>query len=120
MRFNADRTGLVPYLNNEAGNLAYGHQRILEVAMGLSTSPKILILDEPTQGLSNSEIQEFCTLINEANESTTILLIEHNMDVVMQLAHSITVMNFGEILAQGTVEEIQRDPKVQAAYLGQE
>lgn len=117
---NANRTGLDQHLKSEAGNLAYGHQRILEVTMGLATSPKLLILDEPTQGLSNSEIQRFCKLVNDANQDTTILLIEHNMEVVMQLAHSITVMHFGEILAQGSVAQIQSDPKVQAAYLGHE
>ncbi|MFO1108073.1 MAG: ABC transporter ATP-binding protein [Bradyrhizobium sp.] len=101
----------------KAGELAYGHQRLLEVAMGLALEPLLLILDEPTQGLSDSEIDEFCTLIKRIAASTTILLIEHNMQVVMQLADKITVMNRGKILAEGNPAEIRDNPEVQAAYL---
>jgi branched-chain amino acid transport system ATP-binding protein len=101
----------------KAGELAYGHQRLLEVAMGLALEPLLLILDEPTQGLSDSEIDEFCTLVKRIAATTTILLIEHNMNVVMQLADKITVMNRGRILAEGTPAEIRDNPEVQAAYL---
>ena len=76
-----------------AGNLPYGHQRLLEVAMGLAASPQLLILDEPTQGLAESEINHFCGLIRELSDSMTILLIEHNMQVVLELAEQITVMD---------------------------
>jgi branched-chain amino acid transport system ATP-binding protein len=101
----------------KTGELAYGHQRLLEVAMGLALEPSLLILDEPTQGLSDSEIDEFCTLIKRIAANATILLIEHNMHVVMQLASRITVMNRGKILAEGDPEEIRCNPEVQAAYL---
>ena len=101
-----------------AGNLSYGHQRLLEVAMGLALEPKLLILDEPTQGLSDGEIDNFCALVKDIAQAATVLLIEHNMPVVMRLADSITVLNYGEVLASGTPDDIRANPAVQAAYLG--
>ncbi|MCP5075848.1 MAG: ABC transporter ATP-binding protein, partial [Rhodobacteraceae bacterium] len=101
-----------------AGDLSYGHQRLLEIAMGLGQKPKLLILDEPTQGLSEGEITAFNTLIRQLAGDTTVLLIEHNMDVVMTVADVITVLNFGAVLAEGAPEEIRENPEVQAAYLG--
>jgi len=113
-----DRVGLADRADQIAGTLAYGHQRLLEIAMGLSMTPRLLILDEPTQGLANSEIDAFNALIREVTPQTTVLLIEHNMDVVMDLADQITVLNFGETLATGTPAEIRANPAVQTAYLG--
>jgi branched-chain amino acid transport system ATP-binding protein len=113
-----DRVGLQDRADQIAGDLAYGHQRLLEIAMGLGQSPRLLILDEPTQGLSDGEVAEFITLIKDVANDTTILLIEHNIDVVMALAERITVMNFGEIIAEGTPEEIHANEAVQTAYLG--
>lgn len=101
-----------------AGDLSYGHQRLLEIAMGLAQSPSLFILDEPTQGLSAEEIESFILLMKSLSGDTTILLIEHNMDVVMATADFITVLNFGEILAEGTPQEIRANDDVQAAYLG--
>jgi branched-chain amino acid transport system ATP-binding protein len=101
-----------------ASTLPYGHQRLLEVAIGLALEPKLLILDEPTQGLSEEEIAGFCPLIREIAADATVLLIEHNMPVVMELAHRITVMNNGTILAEGTPADIRANPDVQRAYLG--
>lgn len=112
------RVGLADRADQIAGTLAYGHQRLLEIAMGLSMLPRLLILDEPTQGLANSEIEAFNALIREVTPQTTVLLIEHNMDVVMDLADQITVLNFGETLATGTPAEIRANPAVQTAYLG--
>lgn len=112
------RVGLAGRAGQVAGDLAYGHQRLLEIAMGLGQRPKLLILDEPTQGLSDAEIEEFITLIRDVSTTTTVLLIEHNINVVMALADSITVLNFGKIIAQGTPDEIHANPAVQAAYLG--
>jgi branched-chain amino acid transport system ATP-binding protein len=86
--------------------------------MGLGQSPQLLILDEPTQGLSDAEVDDFITLIKEVAETTTVLLIEHNINVVMALADRITVMNFGEIIAEGSPEEIRQNDAVQTAYLG--
>jgi branched-chain amino acid transport system ATP-binding protein len=101
-----------------AGNLSYGHQRLLEVAMGLALQPRVLILDEPTQGLAAGEIEGFKALVRSLVPQTTVLLIEHNMDVVMDLATRITVLNFGQVLASGTPAEIRANPAVQEAYLG--
>ncbi len=101
-----------------ASDLSYGHQRLLEIAMGLVQSPSLFILDEPTQGLSSSEIDAFVALIKSIAGDTTVLLIEHNMDVVMATADYITVLNFGEVLAEGTAQEIRNNAKVQSAYLG--
>ena len=117
-RESLGRVGLVERSNARAGDLPYGHQRLLEVAMALALKPKLLILDEPTQGLSDAEIADFCDLIRAVSAEATVLLIEHNMDVVMQLAHRITVMNQGRILAEGTPSEISASAAVQQAYLG--
>ena len=113
-----ERVGLDARANVPAGALAYGHQRLLEVAMGLALKPRLLILDEPTQGLSDSEIEGFITLVRDIARDATVLLIEHNMQVVMALAHRITVLNAGRILAEGTPPEIRANAAVQEAYLG--
>ena len=112
------RVGLDDRTDQTAGDLSYGHQRLLEIAMGLAQRPRLLILDEPTQGLADSEIAAFKALIRDLAATTTILLIEHNMDVVMETADRITVLNFGEILAEGAPAEIHANADVQAAYLG--
>ncbi|MHA6686924.1 ABC transporter ATP-binding protein [Mesorhizobium sp. A556] len=112
------RVGLADRVDTPAGQLAYGHQRLLEVAMGLALKPRLLILDEPTQGLADAEIDVFIPLVREIAKEATVLIIEHNMRVVMELAHRITVMNAGKILAEGTPEQIRDDEAVQEAYLG--
>ncbi|HUF56443.1 MAG TPA: ABC transporter ATP-binding protein [Thermohalobaculum sp.] len=112
------RVGLEGMTEARAGTLAYGHQRLLELAMGLALEPRLLILDEPTQGLADAEIEEFQRLVREVAEETTILLIEHNMAVVMALAHRITVLEAGRVLAEGSPQAIRADRAVQAAYLG--
>jgi branched-chain amino acid transport system ATP-binding protein len=101
-----------------AGTLSYGHQRLLELAMGLALKPRVLILDEPTQGLASGEIAGFKALVRSVVPGTTVLLIEHNMDVVMDLADRVTVLTFGKRLASGTPAEIRANPAVQDAYLG--
>ena len=113
-----ERTGLADRAHMPAGQLSYGHQRLLEVAMGLALKPRLLILDEPTQGLADSEIDNFIELVREIAKSATVLLIEHNMPVVKQLADRITVFNAGRILAEGTPEQIRANTQVQEAYLG--
>lgn len=110
--------GLADRTTQIAGDLSYGHQRLLEIAMGLGQKPQLLILDEPTQGLADSEIDDFTALIRSLAGDTTILLIEHNMNVVMDTANYITVMNHGEILAEGKPDDIRANADVQAAYLG--
>lgn len=110
--------GLKARAQELASDLSYGHQRLLEIAMGIAQKPKLLILDEPTQGLADVEISDFNTLVRKMSGDTTILLIEHNMGVVMETADYITVLNFGAVLAEGTPEEIQNNSSVQDAYLG--
>ena len=101
-----------------AGTLPYGHQKLLEVAMSLAAGPKLLILDEPTQGLAEAEIENLTQLIREISKTVNVLLIEHNMEVVFNLAEHVTVMDNGSILAEGTPKEIENNHAVQAAYLG--
>ena len=86
--------------------------------MGLALKPRILILDEPTQGLAAGEIEGFKALVRSLVPETTVMLIEHNMEVVMDLATQITVLNFGQVLATGTPDQIRANPDVQSAYLG--
>ena len=113
-----DRVGLSERLDQIAGDLSYGHQRLLESAMGVAQAPRLLILDEPTQGLAEAEIAGFNALIRSLAGQTSILLIEHNMDVVMALAERITVLDQGRVLATGMPDEIRADRAVQEAYLG--
>lgn len=112
------RTGLADRAGMLAGQLSYGHQRLLEIAMGLALAPRLLILDEPTQGLSDGEIEGFVALVREIARDATVLIIEHNMPVVMQLAHRITVFDAGKIIAEGSPAEIRANEQVQEAYLG--
>jgi branched-chain amino acid transport system ATP-binding protein len=110
--------GLSAESERVAGELPYGHQRLLEIAMGLALKPALLVLDEPTQGLAPGDIAPFCDLIRETAKATTILFIEHNLKVVLELADRVTVMDQGAILAEGTPAEIEQHPAVQQAYLG--
>lgn len=112
------QVGIADRAQTPAGQLAYGHQRLLELAMGLALKPRLLILDEPTQGLSDAEIKNFIALVSEIRKEATILMIEHNMDVVMKLADRITVMEAGKIIAEGPPKAIRKDKRVQEAYLG--
>ncbi|MDP4033095.1 MAG: ABC transporter ATP-binding protein [Pseudorhodobacter sp.] len=112
------RVGLEGRAGQVAGTLAYGHQRLLEIAMGLALLPRLLILDEPTQGLANAEIDGFKALVRGMVGQTTVLLIEHNMEVVMDLADRITVLDAGQVLASGSPAEVRANQAVQTAYLG--
>jgi len=113
-----ESVGLADEAKKQADQLAYGHQRLLELAMALAAEPQLLILDEPTQGLAEAEIAQLCALVRTIAQRATVLLIEHNMDVVLSLASRVTVMDAGVIIAEGTPSEIARDPVVQKAYLG--
>ena len=113
-----ERIGLAERADQIASDLSYGHQRVLEIAMGLAQDPKLFILDEPTQGLAESEIDAFVSMMRSMAQETTILLIEHNMRVVAETADQVTVLDQGRLLASGTFDEIHSDAAVQAAYLG--
>jgi branched-chain amino acid transport system ATP-binding protein len=112
------QVGLSAIGNQRADALPYGHQRLLEVAMALALDPELLILDEPLQGLAQEEISAFCDLLRMISQEVTVLLIEHNVSVVLELAEMITVMDNGEIIAEGSPAEIERHREVQKAYLG--
>ena len=113
-----ESVGLAGEAEKRADALAYGHQRLLELAMALAAEPQLLILDEPTQGLAEAEIAQLCELVRTIAQRATVLLIEHNMEVVLSLAGRVTVMDAGAIIAEGTPAEVERHPEVQKAYLG--
>jgi branched-chain amino acid transport system ATP-binding protein len=100
-----------------AANLSHGEQRNLEIAIALATDPQLLCLDEPTAGMSVSETHATVELVRRIARNLTVLVVEHDMEVVMNLAHRITVLHYGEVLAEGTPDEIQSNPRVQEVYL---
>ncbi len=102
----------------EAQTLPYGVQRLIDIGIALCCRPKLLLLDEPTSGLSTAELREAVDILKTLREHFTILLIEHNMELVVGLADRISVLNFGSLLAEGTAEEIGSNQEVQQAYFG--
>lgn len=116
-----DFMGLREFANREAGNLAYGHQRRLEIARCMITRPKLLLLDEPAAGLNPQEKKDLARLIDQLRKEfdISVLLIEHDMSLIMDISDRIMVMEMGRPLVTGEPEEVRNDPRVIKAYLGE-
>jgi branched-chain amino acid transport system ATP-binding protein len=109
--------GLLGKADELAANLSHGEQRNLEIGIALATEPQLLCLDEPTAGMSAAETHDTMELVRRISRDLTILIVEHDMQVVMELANRITVLHYGEVLAEGPPAEIQQNPRVQEVYL---
>jgi branched-chain amino acid transport system ATP-binding protein len=114
----AEIVGLADRLGEPAGRLSYGEQRQLEVGVALATAPRLLLLDEPTAGMSPEETQRMTRMLEALPRDVTLLIIEHDMDVVGSLADRVTVLHHGEVLTEGTFAEVKADPRVYEVYLG--
>lgn len=110
--------GLLEKAHLRGEELGHGDKRVLEVAIGLALNPEVLLLDEPTAGMSRSETERIAELVRRIAERTGILLVEHDTEVVLSISDIVTVMTQGEVIAQGPPDEISKDPKVRDAYLG--
>lgn len=114
----AVRLGLSSVMDQPAGELSHAQQRRLEVGMAIAASPKIVLLDEPTSGMGIDDIEEMKALIRDLGQDHTVLFIEHNMNIVMSISHTITVMQGGRVLTEGPPDMVRDDPEVRRAYLG--
>jgi branched-chain amino acid transport system ATP-binding protein len=113
-----DRLGLAEQAEANADHLAHGDKRILEIAIALALQPQVLLMDEPTAGMSPGETERIAALIRRIATQTTVLLVEHDMEMVLGISDEITVMTQGRVIAHGTPDAVSRDPIVQDAYLG--
>ncbi|NWJ98414.1 MAG: ABC transporter ATP-binding protein [Chloroflexi bacterium] len=114
-----EQVGLTGRGELKVASLSYGEQRQLEIALALATKPSILLLDEPTAGMSLAETGQMVELVKSLPAALTLLIVEHDMDVVFALSDRITVLHYGQVLAEGTPEEVQHNPRVREVYLGE-
>jgi branched-chain amino acid transport system ATP-binding protein len=115
-----EQIGLLDRRDVIAGLLSYGQQRALEIGLTIATEPELILLDEPTAGMSSEETREAVKLIERVTQGKTLIIVEHDMEVVFSLADRITVIYYGEVLASGPPDEIRQNQKVKDAYLGEE
>jgi branched-chain amino acid transport system ATP-binding protein len=113
-----DQVGLADLATVRAGALSYGRKRALELALALALDPKVLLLDEPTAGMGVEDVDRTIALVRRVAEGRTVVFVDHNMHVVGSLADRVTVLQSGRVLAEGSYEEVRRDPQVVTAYLG--
>ena len=113
-----DSVGLSPFALEETVGLAYGRKRALEIATTLALEPELMLLDEPTQGMGHEDVGRVMELIERVSANRTILMVEHNMNVVSRIADRITVLQRGAILAEGSYREVSTNPRVVEAYMG--
>jgi branched-chain amino acid transport system ATP-binding protein len=113
-----ERLGLVDRSESPADHLAHGEKRVLEIAIAMALKPRMLLLDEPTAGMSGGETERIAHLIRGLTDDTTVLLVEHDMHIVLEISDAVTVMTQGSVIASGSPAEITQDARVQGAYLG--
>jgi branched-chain amino acid transport system ATP-binding protein len=114
------QVNLTAHENRRASELSHGQKRNLEIGISLAQSPKVLLLDEPTSGMGGEDVARTIALGRKVAQGRTVVLVEHNMGVVAELAHRITVLHHGTVLASGAYDEVRKNPKVIEAYLGDE
>jgi branched-chain amino acid transport system ATP-binding protein len=113
-----DAVGLADFAGEVAVELPYGRKRALEIATTLALDPEMMLLDEPTAGMAHADVDRIAALIRQVAANRTILMVEHNLSVVENLSHTITVLARGEVLAEGDYAAVSRNPQVIEAYLG--
>lgn len=113
-----EQVGLTEFADTVTVNLSYGRKRALEIATTLAMEPELMLLDEPTQGMGHEDVDRVTQLIKKVSSGRTILMVEHNMNVVSSIADTITVLQRGAILAEGPYEQVSKDPRVMEAYMG--
>jgi branched-chain amino acid transport system ATP-binding protein len=115
-----EKIGLIHVKDKTARELAYGEQRALEIGIALSTEPELILLDEPTAGMTHEDTKAFIEMIDIVTRDLTLVIIEHDMDVVFSLASTLSVLHYGTILVSGEPNRVRKDQRVKDAYLGED
>ncbi|MDP5127597.1 MAG: ATP-binding cassette domain-containing protein, partial [Burkholderiaceae bacterium] len=113
-----EQVGLQEFSGELAVNLPYGRKRALEIATTVAMNPEVMLLDEPTQGMGHEDVDRVTELIKKVSQGRTVVMVEHNMKVVAKIADTISVLQRGEVIAEGPYEVVSNDPQVMEAYMG--